>query len=389
MVARLASPREAERAAAVARLTLVGPRALLALFAALPGSGSALRLGALEVFEGLGESRARPEVMALCRDRDGDVARRALGLLPAFADAKAVAVASRVLAEGPPDRREAAAQALSALHARGHVEAIEPLLDLVLDEEEEEALRLSTLETLLRVDARAVAPLLARLAGGRDAVARRADAHQSLALPNRGPVQSLLARLAAPKVRAEEAMRVGSALKGEGAPALPALHAALEQASRPLELEVLADVLSSVGTPASIPVLSRALQRLSRDHRGEGGNAFAAAASKLHLALADLGSRVALFDLRERLEETPPRAAESLLEVAARVGDQTLVPALARLHARERSLAPRVARSFAAIVSREGLRRGGFKALSPPDRQALDALWATLASTKARRPKGG
>jgi hypothetical protein len=307
-------------------------------------------------------------------------------VLPAFADAKAVAVASRVLAEGPPDRREAAVTALSALHARGLVEAIEPLLDLVLDEEEGEALRLLTLDALLQVDSRAVAPLLDRLAGGRDAVARRAAARQGLAEPTAGRAPSLLIRLAARGLRTEEALRVGSALKNEGALALPALHAALERAGRPLEMEVIADVLATLQAPASIAVLSRALQRLSRGHQKEGGEAFAVAASKLHLALADLGSRIALFDLRERLEARPLLAAEELLEAAARVGDKTLLPALARLQARERSLAPRVARTFAAIVSRERIRRGSFKALSPPDRQALEALWSTLTETRERRP---
>jgi hypothetical protein len=112
----------------------------------------------------------------------------------------------------------------------------------------------------------------------------------------------------------------------------------------------------------------------------------AAAAARLHLALADLGSRIAVFDLRERLESRPLRA-ETLLLAAERVGDETLLVALARLHAREPGLAPRVTRAFATIVAREGLRRRRPKDLSPPDRQALDGLWAMLGSKAPRKPR--
>ena len=104
----------------------------------------------------------------------------------------------------------------------------------------------STLETLLRVDARAVAPLLARLAGGRDAVARRAAAQRA------SPASAGPRALAPGPPRGPAAARRGgpadrAALKDEGALALPALHAALEQAGRPRELEVLADVLAQPG----------------------------------------------------------------------------------------------------------------------------------------------
>jgi hypothetical protein len=69
------------------------------------------------------------------------------------------------------------------------------------------------------------------------------------------------------------------------------------------------------------------------------------------------------------------------------VGDKTLLLALARLHAREPALAPHAARAFAAIVTREGLRRGSPKDLSPPDRQAMGALWATLRTKTPPKPR--
>jgi hypothetical protein len=378
----------------MARLTLLGPRALPALFAALPASGPALRLGALEVFERLGDPRARPEVQALCRDADSAVALRALELLPALPDAKAVKVAARVLAQGPADRREAAVRALATLHAAGWLEAVEPLLDLLLDDQESEGLRLCAFDALLEADPRALSPVVERLSRGRDAVARKAAARRTLLEPGAGRLTEALRRLTEANLRADEAVRLGAEIKLAGPEALPVLHAALDAAIRPLEIEVLADALAAHGSPASIPAASRALQRLSsKPARGaEEAEGSAAAAARLHLVLAALKSRVAHYDLRERLEARPLRAAEGLLEAARLGGDLSLVPALARLHAREAPLRPRVERAFAAIAAREGLPRGSARDLSPPDRKALDALKAAAAGPsrpRAARPDTG
>jgi hypothetical protein len=389
LVARLSSDRPAEREAAVARLTLLGPRALPGLLAALPASSSALRLGALDVLERLAEPRAQPEVLALCRDPDPAVARRALRLLPSFAGAKSVAVASRILAEGPADRRGPAAEALARLHGCGLVEALDPLLDVILDEEEDEPVRLAAFEALAEADPGALEPLLSSLAGGRGALAQAAAARRDLAEPPSERTRALIERARASGLRGDEALRVARALKAQGAGVLPAVHAALEQARRPLELGLLADVAAHFRSPASILVLSRALQRLSREPARAG--ALAAAAARLHLALAELDSRIALYDLRERLEARPLPAGEVLLEAAERIGDASLLPALARIHSEERALRSRSERAFAAIVGRERLRRGSarFRKLAPADRAALESLWASLPGRTRRERSPG
>ena len=342
LVARLSSARAAEREAAVARLLVLGPRALPAALAALPGSGSELRLCVLDLLEHTGDARARAAVMALCGDRNGLVARRALALLSRYPEPKAAATAARVLCGGPADRRVSAARALCALHGRGLVEALEPLLDVILDEAEDEGFRREALASLHAVDPKTAATLRAKLARG-----------------------------------------VGPLARPE---ALPALHTALERATDPKTLGALADAIGRLRSPTSIPVLSHALKRLRDLPSRAGGEAQAEAISRLHLALAALDSRIALFDLRERLLAGPRLAATTLLEAAEQIGDASLVPALARIHAEERTLRTRSATVFAAIVARERLRprSAALRGLGPEDREALRALWATLPAGYSR-----
>ena len=385
LVARLSSEREAEREAALARLRLLGPRALPAILAALPGSGPELRLCVLELVEHASDPRARAEVIALCRDPHPEVARRALGLLPRYAEPKAVASAARILAGGPTDLRLPAARALCGLHARGLVEALEPLLDLILEETEDETFRREVLSSLHAVDPKTAATLLERLARGPGALVRTA-VRPALGDDEPAPAFALLRRLERPARRGDEALRIARELEAVDASALPELHTALERVTAARTLGALADAIGRLRSPTSIPVLSRALTRLRDLPLAARDEAQGEAISRLHLALAALDSRIALFDLRERLKATPLRAAGTLLEAAERIGDASFVPVLARIHANERTLRGRAASAFAAIVTREGLepRRMARRGLRPEDREALRTLWAAVPAGYSR-----
>jgi hypothetical protein len=67
----------------------------------------------------------------------------------------------------------------------------------------------------------------------------------------------------------------------------------------------------------------------------------------------------------------------ALLRAACRVGDASVVPALARAVAEDTALLDGCARALAAIVARERLRRtsAAFKAVRPEHRAAVDLLW--------------
>src|SRR5262249_58315394 len=102
------------------------------------------------------------------------------------------------------------------------------------------------------------------------------------------------------------------------------------RAPAPAAARAPADARAHHGAPGSIPPLLRALQRQAAPPRGAAtsANAVADVKARIHLALAALDSRVALYDLREMLLEPPSGATPVLLDAAARIGDNTLVPAL-------------------------------------------------------------
>ena len=110
------------------------------------------------------------------------------------------------------------------------------------------------------------------------------------------------------------------------------------------------------------------------------------ARAAIHESLAALDSRVALYDLRETMEGAPRAVMPALLRAAGRVGDGSLVPALARAVAKERAWLEPCAEALSAIVAREKLRKTSTacKAVRPDDRSAFLLLWETA---KASRPR--
>ncbi len=402
LLGRLASEKSADRDSAVAQLTLLGPRVLGPLLAALPPSGPSFRRAALEVLDRLRDKRALPEVLALADDRDPEVAQKALALAGAYPDPRTARELAKALASGPAERRRAAARSLALVHGAGIVEALDPLLDVLLDEDEDDALRLGILDDLAGLDPpldpRTLPPLLKRLRDSHDpAVAARSAAllrrSRGGEAAGRDRLHDLLERVSEPGLGPREADRLASALASRSLGHTEALHRALERTRAPLAVRALAEALGQVGTNASIPVLQRALERLGF----EGGQLLpeeaeprAHAKANVHHALARLDSRIALFDLRQMLAARPPHAVRKLLAAAARIGDGTLVPALARLAAEEPRHFEAAAETFVAIVRREGLRHTSraMRGVRAPDRPALLAFWAKAEGAGVSGKKG-
>jgi HEAT repeats len=413
LVARLASGSAATRDSAVARLTLVGGRAVEAILASLPTAGRLGRLSALEVLERLAPPRAAPEVLALCRDRDPEVAVKALRLASAYPQPRTVDVLTMILLEGAPAPRRAAASSLARIHTGGLVDAIDPLLDVLLDDDEEDDMRVLVFDALTPLPPRTLAPLLKRLREtGSVALAARVAHWEArspdpmLELPDRlarkladianlpladeaglfaelathglPALELVLERLREADVGAAEAMRLGRALRHFGPEAAGPVGEALDRGPGLLATRALADALAHHHAPGGIPPLFRALQRLSAaSPAASPAAAVAEVKARIHLALAAADSRIALYDLREMLLARPGGATPLLLEAAARVGDKTLVPALARLATNDPPLRNDCAAAFAAIAAREKLRRSNaiVKGLRPEHRSALEGIW--------------
>jgi HEAT repeat protein len=402
LLGRLASEKSADRDSAVAQLTLLGARVLEPLLAALPPSGLPFRRAALEVLDRLRDKRALPEVLALADDRDPEVAQKALALAGAYPDPRTARTLAKALASGPAERRRAAARSLALVHGAGIVAAIEPLLDVLLDEDEDDALRLGILDDLAGLDPplepRTLPPLLKRLRDSHDpALAARSAAllrrSQGGEAAGSDRLHDLLERVSEPGLGPREADRLASALARGSLGHTEALHRALERTRAPLAVRALAEALGQVGTNASIPVLQRALERLGF----EGGQLLpeeaeprAHAKANVHYALARLDSRIALFDLRQMLGARPPHAVRKLLAAAARIGDGSLVPALTRLAAEEPRHFEAAAETFVAIARREGLRHRSraMRGVRVSDQPALLAFWAKAEGVGVPAKKG-
>jgi HEAT repeat protein len=388
LLTRLGSERAAVRESAVAQLTLLGPRAIPALLAHLLSAGARARLAALDVLERAPDERALPTLIALFGDSAPEVARRAVELAGAHPrPATLRALAGLVSGSARPELRRAAAASLARVHQGGVVEAIDPLLDVLLDEDEGEELRLTVFDLLARLDPplrpRTLAPLLRKLKTSASAAVSAQAAGVTRGEPSAPAADTLCARLLQ-AARADEAARLGQALLRCGPEAVAPAHRALERAESPGAVEALASLLAQHGGTTSIPRLHAALSRLdARVAAGESPAAIAEAKARVHEALAALGSRIALYDLREMLRARPPRAATVLLAAAGRIGEASLLPVLAALATDAPARLQECAAAFTAIVGRERVRRDSrvLKAVPPSHRAALAALWASYLRT--------
>jgi HEAT repeat protein len=320
LIAALDDRRPARREAALARLTLLGERSLPYAVEALRSPSPLVRMGALSMLERAGTNRALPHALPLLADADEAVAARAAQVAASHLDPRTVKALRKALRTRGPEVARAAAEALVRLFDLGLVEALEPLLDALFDEGAVDEVRLVALGVVARLPAEESAPLLTRLAGTTSRRMSRAVAS------HRGPPPS------------------------DHAPSIPALHREIER-------------LSAAGSGQTEP------------------GAAAAAKADVHLALARLDSRIALYDLREMLEARPVRSAGVLLQAAGLIGDKSLVATLARLAAEEPGLLEPCAEAFGAIVRRSSLRRtsASMRVVKAAHQPALARLWAAGA----------
>jgi HEAT repeat protein len=398
LLRRLASPSAADRDAAVAGLTLLGSRVLEPLGAFLVDAPSPSRLAALEVLEALGDRRALPQIVALAEGGDERVAGRAVELLGGRPDDRAASVLARLLRSGPTTaRRRAAATALVRLVGAGATEGLDPLVELLLDEGATPSLRLAVLNGLADLEpplaAPTLRPLLERLASSptaavsvRAGVALRAARRRA---GHGGGVDAVLDRFLDPQVPETDAKALAAGLPETDAGVTTRLIAALDATTDARVVARVASLLGARGGAASIPPLLAALERLGRPRAGRGDATSARARAEIHRALASLDSRAALHDLREAIEGRARGAMPGLLEAAARIGDASVVPALARAAFEEPGLLDGCATAFGAIVRRESLRRtsASLKAVRPLHRPTLDVLWERTRRSSRSGPR--
>jgi len=308
LAADLSSASAATRDAAVARLTVLGARAVERLVALATSAAAApARAGAWRTLEAIGDPRALEPALATLGDARTDPA----------VGAAAVGV-TRVFLLG--DRGAA---------------AIDRLTSLALDRERAGSLRVAALRALRELGASTIAPVLTALADDSSALIR--EELRAAAATGRGDDA---------RTAAEQDVDLTRAAEGS----LQDDPAALRRA------------LSRTGEDLPLPVLLRIVERVRdrestepADRRDEWTMARAAA----HVALANRGSRIALYDLRESLERAAAPLPVEFLAALSLVGDASCLEAIAGAHANARNSWWRqhLADAFRTIVARERLTR--------------------------------
>lgn len=276
LLAELSSPLALTRDGAVARLTIIGERAVTRLLAviATPDAGTEARVAAFHALEGIADLRAFEPALATLDDPDVRVGVAAVGVLQMFLPS-----------------------------ARG-VEAVDRLTAISLDRTRPRVLRLASIRALRDLGPATIAPLLAALGS---------DPDQAIAM----------AAGLGPDAAADPVFLLKEAAEGT----LPDSPGALRLA------------LSEVAGTVPLPVLQQLIERVRFREGAETGPArseWTALRGAAHVALANRGSRTALYDLKETLESAREALPVDFLGAAAAVGDASCLEPLAAAYQRAR-----------------------------------------------------
>jgi len=297
LVAGLGSSSAVAREAAIARLTVIGARAVERLLFAASNDAASL-----------------------------DARAAAWRALEAIADVRALDPALDAIAS-PATSAAVAAAAAGAAHAfikgpRGAA-VVDRLTAAALDRTRPEGVRVAALRALRSLDRRTLAPLLKSLASDPSAA-----------------------------IRAEAA---------SGAPHTDAGRHAIEHAAEhglPDQAATLRTAIAKHGGAIPPPSLLRIVERV-REREGAEPPArrdeWRLVRAAAHQALADGGSRIALYDLRESLESSKGALPVEFFAPLMQIGDATCLEAIAAAHAKAADtwMREHLSRAFYAIVERE------------------------------------
>jgi hypothetical protein len=147
----------------------------------------------------------------------------------------------------------------------------------------------------------------------------------------------------------------------------------------------LRHALNLAGASLPLPVLLRVVERV-REREGSEAAAvrdqWRLTRAAAHIALANRGSRLALYDLRESLETAKGPLPVEFLAALALVGDTSSLEAIAGAHAKTKAKdawwRDQLARVFREIVAREKLtrRHAVMKRIEKRWPGVLDEIWA-------------
>ena len=338
----MTGPHAVAREAAIARLTVIGPRAVERLAAVADSAAeSEVRVAALRALEGIADRRGlKIAIKAAADDRDPAVAAAAVSLARLFI-------------------REARGAAV-----------VEMLTTIAIDAGRSETVRIAAIRALTDLDQATIAPLLKTLAKDRNP-AVRAEAEGRPVRP-----RSTGARpVATPDVDA-----ILTAASDSGVPENPdQLRQALASAGRSVALAKILAIVESVRERES-------------DEPPKRREAWAAVRAAAHLALARRRSRIGVYDLREWVATAQGRLPLDAFAALSLVGDESCLEPIAVRYAATSDDWSRthLAGIFQAIVEREGLSRRNptMKRIERKRKETLRELWPEPARRAAGKRPG-
>jgi HEAT repeat protein len=287
------------RDTAVARLTVIGTRAVDRLVAILRmPAATSTRLAVLRTLEGIADPRALEIVLSVLKDPDDAVACAAVSAVQVF------------------------------LRSEKGADVVDSLTRLALDTDRHSDVRLAAIQALSDLEASTLMPLWKALAQ---------DANSTVRAKARGAV---------PKKTKPDATRttgLEAAARGE-LPDAATLKRAIAESDRSVSLVLLHRVLERI----------REREMSEQPHRRAEWMTTRAAA---HLALANRGSRLGLYDLRESLEGAQRPLPVEFLSALSLVGDASCLEAIAAAYATADSSATDWWTQHLAAVFREITKR--------------------------------
>jgi hypothetical protein len=302
LAADLGSESTVTREAAIARLSVIGPRAVDSLVAIVgrPEKGPLARLSALRALEALGDARALDAALSATLDADSGVAAAAVTL-------------ARVFLEG---RRGPA--------------VLDRLTTVALDRTRPESVRLAAITAVGDLKKSTIKPLWSALGKDPSPAIRKL-----VAAGPRGP---------AAETSATEGLN-GAAQRG-----------------LPDDPENLRRLLVSAGADTPLGTIHRVVERLREREASMSPAArreWTRARGAAHIALAKRASRLGLYDLREALEATHAPLPVEFLTALSMAGDASCLEAIAAAYERgtDEWWRQHLCDAFWAIVAREGVTR--------------------------------
>jgi hypothetical protein len=299
LVADLSSDRAVKRDAAIARLTVIGQRAVdrLVGLAADSKSSSAARIAAFRALESIAEPRALQPALVAFADSDASVVVAAVNTAKAF------------------------------LRTPRGVEALDRVIEMALERRRSVAVRIAAIQALRELPEATVKPVLAALQADPD------------------PEIMNVLQPARQRASVNTIQRLEAAARGTLPDSAEVLKSAIARSSADVPVSVLHQIIERV----------RVHEGTKAERRADWIGTRAAA----HLALANRGSRLALYDLRETIESWRERIPVEFFAAVTAIGDASCLEPIATAYSRARDEWSRrhLADAFRAIVDREKITK--------------------------------